>query len=108
MMDGYALLVAAIGGCARSVRAIRRTRAMSTTMAMRTTTTAPIRGLWRPDSIMARPSSLLANAAARKKEGVTIGCEPVNLHPARCGGRYLHGGPLGIQGRFMPLPYAVG
>nr|DAU75359.1 MAG TPA: hypothetical protein [Caudoviricetes sp.] len=96
MGGGRALFIGTIGGCVPLRLAPRPTCAMSTTTAMPTTTRRRTPGFApAPDSLIARPSRPYGRKqSAERKEGATIGHEPVNTHPARVAGRCLHGAAL--------------
>ena len=96
MGGGPALYIGTIGGCVPSWVAPRPTCATSTTTAMPTTIRRRTPGFApAPDSLTARPSRPAGRKqSAERKEGATIGREPVNTHPARVAGRCLHGAAL--------------
>lgn len=93
MVGGPVLYIGTIGGCVPSWVAPRPTCATSTTTAMPTTIRRRTPGFApAPDSLTARPSRPQGRKqSAERKEGATIGHEPVNTHPARVAGRCLHG-----------------
>ena len=96
MGGGPVLYIGTIDGCVPSWVAPRPTCATSTTTAMPTTARRRTPGFAPAlDSLTARPSRPAGRKqSAERKEGATIGHEPVNTHPARVAGRCLHGAAL--------------